>query len=83
MIAKMTLTMGPRRVVAELADDFTWRCDDLLTQTYLNECHGPVPEQPSSETVAGGQQARKAAEAVESAGWSVDLCLVKLQQDAA
>jgi len=74
--------MGPRTVVALLGDDLKWRCEDLLTQTYLNACHGPREEVLTTAPV-GHAQARHAAEAVRQAGWDVDLYVPGLNQSAA
>lgn len=83
MVARLTLTMGPRTVVALLGDDFKWRCEDLLTQTYLNACHSRCEPDHLSRVPAGYQQARQAAEAVRQAGWEVDLYIPELNQSAA
>lgn len=82
MLARLTLTMGPRTVVALLGDDLMWRSEDLLTQSYLNSCYGPA-EDTLSIGPAGYQQATRAARAVESAGWDVNLYMPELNQSAA
>ncbi|MBI4579269.1 MAG: hypothetical protein HY718_06175 [Planctomycetes bacterium] len=83
MVARLTLTMGPRTVVALLGDDLTWRCEDLLTQTYLNSCHGPADGGALTIGPRGHQQAARAAKAVEAAGWQVNLYVPELNQSAA
>lgn len=83
MLARLTLTMGPRTVVALLGEDFTWRCEDLLTQSYLNACHGPPDETVMPVGPPGLQQARRAAKGVENAGWEVNLYVPALNQSAA
>lgn len=68
MIAQLTLSMGQRRVVATLEDDFSWRCDDdLLTYSYLNGVFGP----DKAARMGGPALVRSAAAAVREAGWSV------------
>ncbi|HOQ88399.1 MAG TPA: hypothetical protein PLQ89_22070, partial [Phycisphaerae bacterium] len=61
MIARLTLTMGPRTVVALLGEDLKWRCEDLLTQSYLNACHGPPEEDTLSMGPVGYHQAVRAS----------------------
>ena len=69
MIAQLTLSMGQRRVVATLEDDFSWRCeDDLLTHSYLNAVFGPE----KAAKMGGPTLVRSAAAAVQEAGWSVE-----------
>jgi hypothetical protein len=75
--------MGPRTVVALLGEDLMWRSEDLLTQTYLNSCHGPLDEGPLSLSPAGHQQATRAAKAVQEAGWEVNVYMPALNQSAA
>jgi hypothetical protein len=83
MVARLTLTMGPRTVVALLGEDLQWRCEDLLTQTYLNACHGQIEEEKLTLVPQGFRQARRAAEAVQEAGWDVDVYMPELNQSAA
>lgn len=83
MLARLTLTMGPRTVVALLGADLLWRSEDLLTQSYLNSCYGPSEDVSGSAAPVGYQQATRAAKAVENAGWDVDLYLPELNQSAA
>lgn len=69
MIAQLTLSMGQRRVVATLEDDFSWQCDDdLLTHSYLNSVFGP----DKASRMGGPALARSAAAAVQEAGWRVE-----------
>jgi hypothetical protein len=83
MLARLTLTMGPRSVVALLGEDLTWQSEDLLTQSYLNSCYGP-PKTPTIEVGPRGyQQATRAAKAVQDAGWNVTLQIASLNQSAA
>ncbi len=82
MLARLTLTMGPRTVVAVLGDDLKWRSEDLLTQSYLNDCHGP--KEGSLEVGPPGyQQAMRASKAIEQVGWDVNLYAPGLNQSAA
>jgi hypothetical protein len=83
MLAQLTLAMGPRTVVAVLGADFEWRCDDLLTQTYLNSCHGPLKEDSPAAGPVGYEQAQRATAAVQAAGWDVSLYMPALNQNAA
>ncbi|HOA74319.1 MAG TPA: hypothetical protein PL151_16515 [Phycisphaerae bacterium] len=83
MIARLTLTMGPRTVVALLGEDLKWRCEDLLTQSYLNACHGPPEEDTLSMGPVGYHQAVRASRAVQEAGWDVTLYMPALNQSAA
>lgn len=83
MIARLTLTMGPRTVVALLGDDLMWRCEDLLTQSFLNDCYGPPEDDGDAAQPPGYDQARGAAKAVEAAGWDVNLYIPTLNQNAA
>ncbi len=83
MLARLTLTMGPRTVVALLGDDRNWRCEDLLTQSFLNACYGPTEEAALSLGPTGYQQAARAAKAVEQAGWDVNIYVPALNQSAA
>lgn len=83
MLARLTMTMGPRTVVALLGDDLMWRCEDLLTQSYLNSCHGPSEETTLSMGPTGYGQAKQAARGVQEAGWDVDLYMSALNQNAA
>lgn len=83
MIARLTLTMGPRTVIALLGEDLKWRCEDLLTQTYLNACHGVPEEDTLSIGPLGYKQAQSAARGVSEAGWDVDLYIPALNQSAA
>jgi hypothetical protein len=77
------MTMGPRTVVALLGEDLMWRCEDLLTQSYLNACHGPPEEETMSIGPAGCGQATRAARGVQHAGWDVDVYMPELNQSAA
>ena len=83
MLAQLTLAMGPRTVVAVLGKNFEWRSDDLLTQTYLNSCHGPVPDESPSPGPLGYQQVQRAAAAVREAGWDASVYMPALNQSAA
>jgi hypothetical protein len=83
MVARLTLTMGPRTVVALLGEDLVWRCEDLLTQSFLNSCYGPPEEGTASLAPVGYQQATRAAKAVENAGWDVNIYMPELNQSAA
>lgn len=83
MLARLTMTMGPRTVVALLGEDLTWRCEDLLTQSYLNACHGPPDLDTLSLGPIGYGQATRAAQGVQEAGWDVDLHMPELNQHAA
>jgi len=83
LLATLKLTMGPRTVIAELDDKLIWHSEDLLTQTYLNACHGPPEPGTLSMGPVGYQQVTKAARAVEDAGWDVNLDMPGLNQSAA
>jgi hypothetical protein len=83
MIARLTLTMGPRTVVALLGDDLMWRSEDLLTQSYLNSCYGPPEDDAVCIGPPGYQQATRAAKAVQDAGWDVNAYMPELNQSAA
>jgi hypothetical protein len=83
MLARLTLTMGPRTVIALLGEDLKWRSEDLLTQSYLNSCYGPPEEGTLSMGPTGYQQATRAAQAVQAAGWEVNMYMPELNQSAA
>jgi len=83
MVARLTLTMGPRTVVALLRADLKWRCEDLLTQTYLNACFSTACVPDGDTAPPGFRQAMLAAKAVEQAGWDVHLHVPQLNQSAA
>lgn len=84
MIARMTLTMGERRIHASLLDDGQWTCpEDLLVHTFLNQVFAVTPEaggalHPPTHTIAN-----KAANAVRDAGWAVDLQFIQAEHNAA
>ena len=62
----------------------TRRCDDdLLVHSFLNSVHGPQTVSHPGPTAIGHYQARRAAAAVENAGWTVDLRFAGAEQDAA
>jgi hypothetical protein len=75
--------MGPRTVVALLGEDRKWRCEDLLTQTYLNSCHGSDQYGDREDNAAIHEQAHKAAKSVEQAGWDVNIYIPGLNQNVA
>jgi hypothetical protein len=79
----MTLTMGPRTIIALLGDDLKWRSEDLLTQSYLNACYGPPDADQLGVGPVGYQQATRAARAVQEAGWEVNLYMPELNCSAA
>ena len=83
MLARLTLTMGPRTVVADLAEALKWRSEDLLTQTFLNSCYGPPADDTEQVGPPGYVQATRAAQAVEQAGWVTNLYMPALNQSAA
>ncbi len=83
MFATMTLTMGQRQVTAALKSDFTWSCEDMVIHAFLNSAFGPGTADASVVREAGAIQARRAARAIEDAGWHVHLQLTEAEQDAA
>ena len=83
MLAKLTLTMGRRRVEATLEDDFTWTCEDRVTESFLNAAFGPDATGTAPEANAGASLARRAAAAVGDAGWDVQLQMAEAEQNAA
>jgi hypothetical protein len=84
MIARLMLRMGQRQVVATLDDDLAWHCqDDLLIHSFLNAVYGAESAPRTGPTPVGHFQARRAAVAVESVGWTCDLRFAEAGQDAA
>ncbi len=83
MIARMTLSMGHRQVVATFEDDYEWRCEDLLISTFLNAMYGKQAKFAPGVGAPGHRQARAAARTAEDAGWTVDLRLIAAEQSVA
>ena len=83
MIATLTMTMGQRQVVATLEEYCQWRCEDRLTESFLNAVYGPDAEQPTGVSRTGQQLTCSAARAVEQGGWSVEVWFAEAEQDAA
>jgi hypothetical protein len=83
MIARLTLTMGERHVVARLDHDGQWSCEDLLIESFLNAVFCPEPADPKAIPATHTQIARRAASAVEDAGWYVRCEILQADQNAA
>jgi len=84
MIARLTLKMDQRRVIATLEDDLRWRCDDRVTEAFLNAAYGPGHVPPENDVNRSTHpQVYPAAHAVERAGWNVEVWFARAEQDAA
>ena len=83
MIARIMMTMGERQVTAVLQDDCTWSCEDLLIETFLNSVFGHGSIKTPAMGKLGHAEVRRAADAIEDAGWSVHLWFAEAEQDAA
>ena len=83
MIARLTLNMDQRRVIATLEDDLQWCCDDLVTEAFLNSAYGPGYAPSSDAERTSHPQVYAAADAVERAGWNVEVWFARAEQDAA
>jgi len=83
MIARLTLNMGERHVVANLDHTGQWSCEDLLIESFLNSVFCPEPVDPTAIPASPTQIVRKAASAVEDAGWNVRCEFLQADQNAA
>ncbi len=83
MHARLTLTMGDRRVVATLDADGQWACEDLLIESFLNSAFSPEYAEPQSMPTSTVQLVQKAATVVQDAGWGVHYEILQADQNAA